>query len=171
MGRMLPTFVIAAAVPLVGSPLLVAVQATAQIAEASSNRIVSIRSTAPVVRKCQNWTRGGCFRFLLEISGARDRPVWIGYSLRDGLMEHSHAYLPSGISCVASMVSGVTVDYPNRQWTSVGRTTPARAIVSFGCDGPINVGDDVLIDLSFSLSEDGQHSTVERFAFPQRPLE
>jgi hypothetical protein len=172
MGRKSRAFRIAAAGSFVGSVLLVATHASsAQMASSSPERSVLMRSTAPVVRNCRSWTAGGCFRLLLEISGTRDQPVQIGYSLREGLMEHSHAYLPSGISCVASMVSGVAVNYSNREWTAVGRTTPARAIVAFGCDGPIKAGDEVLVDLTFWVSEGGRRGNAERFAFPQRPLE
>jgi hypothetical protein len=163
---------IAVAAPVAASILLASGQAkSAPPAASGSDRSVIIRNTAPVIRKCQSWTRGGCFRLLIEVSGTREQPVWIGYRPRDGLMEHSHAYLRSGTSCVAAMQSGITEDRRGSQWTRVGRTTPARAIIAFGCDGPIKPGDEVLIDLSFSISEDGQSVTAERFSFPQSPLE
>jgi hypothetical protein len=152
---------------LVGLGLLWATQASAQFSEASTKRAVTIRTTSPVLKKCQTWTRGGCFRILLELSGTTDDPVAVGYDLNRGYMGDSHAYITSGVACTPAMVSGIAVNYSNRQWTKVGRTTPARAIVDFGCDGPVRSGDTVLIDLSFWLASSGGDNAVERFAFPQ----
>ena len=155
---------------LIGLGLAWANEASAQFAETASKRAVTIRTTAPILKKCNTWTAGGCFRILLEISGTTDDPVGVGYDLNGSWMGDSHAYVTSGAGCVAFMVSGVTVNYSNVQWTTVRRTTPARAIVDFGCDRPLRPGDKVLIDLSFWLSSGDRNSTAERFAFPQLTL-
>ena len=144
--------------------------AAAQATGSSESGLLSIQSRPPALTKCSRWNAQTCFKVMLEVSSDRDEPTLISYDPNGELMEESHAYLDSGVMCKAIMISGVPIKHSNRPWTSVRKMQPARAIVEFGCTGPVRPGEVVFMDLSFWIAPDGKSSSFERYSFPETTI-
>lgn len=164
------------AVGLLFGQLLPLSAATAQKIPGGGNatQLVSVRSTAPRALSCQSiGIQGdGCFRAFIEITATTNTSVGLAYQhvgIFGGLMGNSHAYLSSGASCSARVVSGLGREYS--PMTLATRTRPIRVIVNFLCDQPIRRGETTFMDLALWVEPEGMERTFERFPFPESQIQ
>lgn len=135
----------------------------------SLSRLLIVRSSEPVMGKCNPGWKDRCFRIFLQFTPREDQEIGVGLDSRS----MPTAYSASGAQCEGYSIGGIdnsAFDSYRNSWRTdrlrfADKNKPVVATFEFKCDNNITINEEVTIQTSFDLYIDGRQNGRGRYVF------